>query len=82
MFKRKKEIVMETPPVLMTGRVRAALSPYDFKYYLEHQYSDGSWAVNPNWPAFVSIKEAKEHFERAKRARREIPATLGDLDGE
>lgn len=71
---------MEKAEPLMTGKVRAVLNPYDFKYYLEHQYSDGEWQRNSLWPSFATVKEAKEYFERAKKARKESPADLGDLN--
>lgn len=66
--------------VVMTGKSRAVLNPYNFKYYVEQLYSNGEWRVNEKWPIFNSVADAKAHFERAKQARKQSPADLGNLD--
>lgn len=65
---------------LMTGKCRAVLNPYNFKYHIEHLHFNGEWIRNELWPVFNSVSDAKAHFERAKKALKETPAELGDLD--
>lgn len=67
-------------PIVMTGKCRAVLNPYNFKFYVEQMHSNGQWILNEKWPVFNSIADAKAHFERAKKIFKQIPADLGDLD--
>lgn len=84
MFGRNEtiEIYEETSqePVVMTGKCRAVLNPYNFKYYVEQLHSNGEWVLNEKWPVFNSIADAKAHFERAKKIIKQVPADLGDLN--
>lgn len=66
--------------IVITGKARAIKDIYNFKFYVEQQWSDGEWRRNDKWPVFNTVIEAKEHFERAKIVRRETPALLGDLN--
>jgi hypothetical protein len=77
MFFRKKVVMEEPLLVTPTGKVRAKVNPYDFKYYLEELQSDGTWLPLRS-PGFLDITQAKEYFERAKKLRKEIPADIGN----
>jgi hypothetical protein len=68
----------ETPTI--TGKARVVLDIYDFKYYIEQQWSNGEWRRNHSWPSFPKIDDAKAHFERSKAARKQLPADLGSFD--
>lgn len=60
-----------------TGKVRAVLSPIDFKYSIEEEYHDGSWKPMEA-SRFGNAEDAKAWFERAKKAKRQAPALLGN----
>lgn len=65
---------------IITGKAQVVQDMYDFKYYIEQQWSDGSWRRNHAWPSFGTIDDAHAHFQRAKKVRKNIPAVLGDIN--
>lgn len=68
------------PPPVMTTKARVVQDYYDFKYYIEHRWSNGEWRRNHSWPTFSTIADAQAYFERAKKVRKANPAELGDLN--
>lgn len=70
--------MIDTPTI--TGKAQVVQDMYDFKYYIEQQWSNGEWRRNYSWPAFGTIDDAHAHFQRAKKVHKSIPAALGDIN--
>ena len=72
----------ETPATLptITGKCRVVKDIYDFKFYIEQQWSTGEWRRNHSFPAFGTVDDAHGHFQRSKAAKQIKPADLGDID--
>lgn len=64
----------------ITGKSRVLQDMYDFKFYIEQQWSNGEWRRNHSWPSFGTIEDASAHFQRAKKINKSIPADLGDIN--
>lgn len=65
-----------------TGKCRVVQDIYNFKYYIEREYTDGTWQRDTGWPPFSDVKSAHDHFQRSKKAMKTPPADLGDINAD
>lgn len=66
--------------ITITGKSQVVQDMYDFKFYIEQQWSNGEWKRNHAWPSFNTINDAHSYFQRAKKIKIAPPAALGDID--
>jgi len=76
LFSKGRYVALPNFEMIATGQVRAVLNHVDFTYYVEELWSDNSWKKIDGLK-FKDVPQAKEWFERAKKARFAEPARLG-----
>ena len=75
------DIVLQSlPEATPTGNISVKKNPVTLHYVMQQRYSDGSIRPFVQDKEFKSIDEARNYFQYYKKALKENPAELGNLN--